>query len=192
VTGTGPSGGWLRRNRTALLAVLVLMPTTLGIMFANQWIGQLEERPSRPVDVAVGETVDYANASWSVEGAERVPGTSGAGRERGLPSGTDLIVVTVWVSPSGHGADGAHDLCSVRLEESGGRGETRSWSNAAGGAISLEGDGPHLTSCNSEQSSPYTFDAQFIVPADTGDLSALTAGLVVIDALPQYARFALE
>jgi hypothetical protein len=183
--------GWFTRNTRALLVVLVLLPATLGIMFAHQWIGRLEERPSRPVDVATGESVDYANAAWTIEATERVPGTSAAGLERGLPAGTDLIVVTVAVSPAAPGADGLSDPCTVRLEESGRDGATRTWSNATRGRIQLAGDGPELTSCSSELGSPYSFDAEFVVPAETGDFSHLTAGIVVPDALPEYARFAL-
>jgi hypothetical protein len=187
----GKPVGWFTRNTPALLAVLVLLPATLGIMFANQWIGRLEERPSRPVEATIGETVDYANAAWTIEATDRVPGSSAAGLERGLPAGTDLIVVTVGVSPAAPGADGLYDLCTVRLEESGDDRATRTWSNAARGTIRLTGDGPVLTSCSSESSSPYSFDAEFVVPTETGDFSDLTAGIVVPDALPEYARFAL-
>jgi hypothetical protein len=192
VSGGGAPRGWFRRNSRALLAILVLLPATLGIMFANQWLGQLDERPSRPVDVAVGDSVDYGRASWTIAGTERVPGTSAAGRERDLPPGTDLIVVTVGVSPSGPGTDGEQDLCSVRLEESRSDGTTRSWSNAAGGRIDLGGDGPAITSCSAGLSSPYVFDAEFVVPVETGDVDTLTADIVVVHALPEYARFALD
>lgn len=184
--------GWLRRNRRALLAVLVLLPTTLGIMVANQWVRYFEEWPSRPVDVAAGETLDYGNARWSVEATDRVIGASAEGRERDLPAGTDLVLATVRVDPTGTDPDGVPDLCTVRLEESGGENATRSWSNAAGGAIPLDGAGPSLTSCSSELSTTYTFDAEFVVPADAGDSSTLTVGIAVVDALPEYARFALD
>jgi hypothetical protein len=187
---TRKPAGWLRRNSRALVAIVVLLPATLGIMFANQWIGYFEEWPSRPVDAAAGETLEYGNARWSIEATDRVPGTSAAGRERDLPDGTDLVVVTVRVDPTGFGPDGVPDLCTVRLEESGGTTPTRSWAN--GGAISLDGSGPDLVSCSSELTTPYTFDAQFVVPTDAGDSSKFTVGIAVVTELPEYARFALD
>lgn len=182
--------GWLRRNARPLVAVVVLLPTTLGIMFANQWLGYFDQRPTRPVEVAAGETLEYGNARWSVEAADRVPGDSVVGRERDLPAGTDLMVVTVRVDPTGPGPDGRYDGCSVRLEESGGSTPTRSWAN--GGPISLDGSGPDLTSCSSELGTPYTFDAQFVVPHDAGESSDFTVGIAVPTEAPEYARFALD
>jgi hypothetical protein len=184
--------GWFRRNRWALLAVVVLVPATLGIMFVNQWVGYFAEWPSRPVHVTVGESAEYGDALRSVETVDRIEGTSAAGRDRGLPAGTDLVVVTLTVDPNGPGPVGDRDLCTVWLAESGGPDGARKWSNASTGAISPEGPRPELGSCSSELSDPYTFVAQFVVPADAGDSTTLTVGLAVAHALPEYASFALE
>jgi len=190
VKGAVEPAGWLKRNRRALLAVLVLLPATLGIMFANQWLGYFEEWPSRPVPAAAGETIEYGNARWSIETSDRVLGDSAAGRERNLPAGSDLLVVTVAVDPTGTGPDGKTDLCSARLEESGRQEATRTWSNT--GPISLDGPGPERTSCSSTLTTPYTFDAQFVVPADAGKASSLSVSIVVVEALPDYASLALD
>ena len=187
---TRKPAGWLRRNSRALVAIVVLLPATLGIMFANQWIGYFDEWPSRPVTAEAGETLDYGNARWSVEGTDRVAGDSAAGRDRDLPAGSDLVVVTIAVDPTGTGPDGVPDLCTVRLEESGGQQPTRRWSN--GGAIPLDGAGPDRTSCSSELTEPYTFDAQFVVPADAGEAGSLSVGIIVVDALPEYASITLD
>jgi hypothetical protein len=184
--------GWLRRNRRALLAILVLLPATLGIVFANQWIGYFDEWPSRPVNATAGDTLDYGNANWQVEPADHVSGDSAQGRERNLPAGTDLVVVTVDVDPTGTGPDGVPDLCSVRLEESGGGAATRSWANVPSGSIPLDGAGPELTSCSSELSTPYSFDAEFVVPADAGEDTTLAVHIIVAGELPEYARFTLN
>ena len=183
--------GWLRRNSRALLAVLVLLPLTVGIMFANQWIRYFEEWPSRPVNAAVGETLEYGNARWRVESTDRVSADSAAGRERDLPAGTDLISVTVEVDPTGTGPDGVPDLCTARLEESGGGTVTRSWSNGSRGAL-LGGAGPLLTSCSSEVSTRYSFEAEFVVPAEAGESSSFTVNIAVPGFLPEYGRFALD
>jgi len=184
--------GWFRQNRLALLAVLVLLPVTLGIMFAYQWLGYFERFPSRPVDVATGDSIQYGRSEWRIDSTDRFGADSARGQERGLPAGTDLIVVTVRVVPSSTGTDKEHDLCTVRLEETGGEHPTRSWANATGAAVPLTGTGPDLTSCSRELRTPYTFDAQFVVPADTGDWSALTLGASVVTELPEYARFSLD
>ena len=183
--------GWLRRNGRALLAVLVLLPVTVGIMFANQWIRYFEEWPSRPVNAAVGETLEYGNARWRIESTDRVSADSAAGRERDLPAGTDLISVTVEVDPTGTGPDGVPDLCTARLEESGGGTVTRSWSNGSRGAL-LGGAGPLLTSCSSEVSTRYSFEAEFVVPAEAGESSSFTVNIAVPGFLPEYGRFALD
>lgn len=184
--------GWFRQNRVALLAVLVLLPTTLGIMFAYQWLGYFEQWPSRPVDVAAGDSVEYGRSEWRIESTDRFGADSVAGTERDLPGGTDLIVITVRVVPSGTGTDEEHDLCAVRLEETGGGNPPRSWTNASGGAVPLAGTAPERTSCSRELRTPYTFDAQFVVPADTGDWAALTLAISVDEELPEYARFTLD
>lgn len=188
---SGKRVGWLRRNGRALLAVLVLLPVTVGIMFANQWIRYFEEWPSRPVNAAVGETLEYGNARWRVESTDRVSADSAAGRERDLPAGTDLISVTVEVDPTGTGPDGVPDLCTARLEESGGGTVTRSWSNGSRGAL-LGGAGPSLTSCSSDLSTRYSFEAEFVVPAEAGESSSFTVNIAVPGFLPEYGRFALD
>jgi len=189
-TVTNKPVGWLRRNIRGLVAVVVLLPVTLGIMFATQWISYFEGWPSRPVNVRAGDTLEYGNARWHIEGFDRVLGDSAAGRERDLPAGTDLLVVTVLVDPTGTGPDGVPDLCAVRLEESGADTPTRRWSN--GGAISLDGALSAHTSCSSEVSTRYTFDAEFVIPTDAGESSAFSVDIYVEDALPEYASFALD
>ena len=188
----GERAGWLRRNGRALLAILVLLPATLGIMFANQWIRYVEDGPSRSVNVTAGETLEYGNARWRIEATDRVNADSAAGRERDLPAGTDLISVTVEVDPTSTGPDGVPDGCTARLEESGGGTVTRSWTNASQGAIDLGRGGPSLTSCSSDLSTRYSFVAEFVVPTEAGESSSLTVNITVAEFLPEYAKFALD
>jgi len=184
--------GWLRRNALALVAVAVLLPATLAITMANQWSTYLAGSPSRPLDVADGATVEYGHSGWQVEKTDRVSGTSAAGQERDLPAGTDLVIVTVRVDPIEFLEDGTAELCTARLEEDGGTGLPRSWGNAAGSPISLDGPGPDLVSCSSDQRTSYTFDAEFVVPTDAGDGATLSLGIAVPTEFPDYLRFALD
>ncbi|WEO75794.1 hypothetical protein BJQ94_10390 [Cryobacterium sp. SO2] len=195
-------GGWFQRNRLALLAIVVLLPATLGIMAVHQWLGYFAGWPSKPVDVTAGESVRYGQFGWRIESTDRVGADSAEGRERDLPAGTDLVVVTVRVDPTGAtrptvAADASAlvdtwRLCTARLEERGGPHAARSWTNAANGAVSLAGAGPALSSCSSELSEPYTFDAEFVVPHDAGEQATLALGISVVSELPEYARFALD
>lgn len=184
--------GWLRRNWLALAAVAVLLPATLAITAANQWSTYLAGSPSSPLDVAAGVAVHYGHSGWQVEGTERVSATSAAGQERKLPAGTDLVIVTVRVDPIELLEDGTAELCTARLEEDGGTGLPRSWGNASSNPVPLAGPGPELRSCSSEQRIPYTFDAEFVVPADAGDGATLSLGISVPAEFPDYLRFALD
>ena len=184
--------GWLRQNLLALAAVAVLLPATVAITMANQWSTALAGSPSRPVDLAAGATAEYGHSAWLVEKTDRVSASSAAGRERDLPAGTDLVIVTVRVDPVELLEDGTAELCTARLEENGGAGLPRSWGSAAGGPITLAGPGPDLRSCSSDQTAPYTFDAEFVVPADAGDGAALSLGIGVPTEFPDYLRFALD
>jgi len=184
--------GWLRRNRLALAAVAVLLPATLAITSANEWSTSLAASPSRPVDVAAGDTVQYGPSRWHVEKTARVSATSAVGQERDLPAGTDLLVVTVRVDPRELVEGAASGGCIARLEEHGGPGPARSWGSASANPITLAGPGPEFTSCSSEQVSPYSFDAEFVVPADAGDGATLSVGIAVVDEFPAYLRMDLD
>jgi len=184
--------GWLRRNWPALAAVAVLLPATLAITAANQWSTYLAGSPSSPLDVAAGASVEYGRSGWRIEGTERVSATSAAGQERELPAGTDLVTITVRVDPIELLEDGTAELCSARLEENGGAGPPRSWGNANSNPVPLAGPGPELRSCSSDERSPYTFEAEFVVPADAGDGATLSLGISVPAEFPDYLRFALD
>jgi hypothetical protein len=183
--------GWLRQNRWALVIVAVLLPATLAITFSSAWQGYFNERPSRPVDVAVGETVEYADAGWRIEGTERFDSASLVGTERDLPSGTELLLVTVAVDPHAESEPGDAAACTARLEESG-NAVTRSWAAVAANPVSLDGSGPEQKSCSTTATAPYSFEAEFVVPADAGRDGTLTLGVSVLAELPRYARFALD
>ncbi|QYF75053.1 hypothetical protein [Cryobacterium sp. PAMC25264] len=184
--------GWLRHNWLALAAVAVLLPVTVAITSANEWSTSLSASPSRPEEVSAGDTAQYGPSSWQVEKTTRVSATSAVGQERDLPAGTELLVVTVRVDPSRSVEDGASGGCVARLEEHGGPGPARSWGNASANPITLAGRGPEFASCSSEQSGPYSFDAEFVVPADAGDGAILSVGIAVSDELPDYLRMALD
>ncbi|WP_213815363.1 hypothetical protein [Glaciihabitans sp. dw_435] len=182
---------WWRRNRIALLVVVVLLPATLAITFAQQWLSYFDQRPSRPVDLSTSKTVDFADTGWRIVSTTRVAASSSEGADRALPPGTDLVSVTVDVTPHGLSGDDNSPMCTVRLEDFHGTGEDRSWSTVTSGAISLAGNGPDNVGCDSEESGPYSFTAEFVVPPTAGSDSDLALSIAVVSEFPDYLRLTL-
>lgn len=170
--------GWLRRNWVPLAALVVLLPATIGLTFSAQWLGYFATWPTQPTVVAVSQTAPYADAGWTVVDSERVAADSDAGRDAGLPEGTDLVSVSIRVEP-----DGESPFCSLALDEL--RDDTieRTWDtdqfyNAA-----------DRTGCDTDYSVPYSFEVAFLVPSDAGtDGTALAVNLSSPDELPGYLR----
>ena len=180
---------WLRHNRIGLVAVAVLLPATVGITFANEWNAYFGERPSAPVEVAAGDTADFAKTGWAVEGTERIPASSPEGEEIGLPAGSELVVVTVRVTPGELDGDGESPGCLVRLEELDGDAGGRSWGDAMSEPISFSPTDGVETICTASRVDPYLFESTFVVPSDAGDDLALS--VTVVSELPQYLRLRL-
>ncbi|RFA13710.1 hypothetical protein B7R21_07705 [Subtercola boreus] len=181
--------GWLRRNAFALAAIIVLVPLTLGITFSNEWVNYYSTRPSQPVVVDPGQSTDFAGTGWAIEGTERISSTSPEGREADLPGGSDLVVVTVSVTPRDLDEKGESPFCEVRLEERD-RGElARSWGSAEFEPIDYDEPEGVESGCTTDRTAPYKFEAQFVVPSDTTE--ALALHLEVGDELPKYLSLTL-
>lgn len=184
--------GRARHNLLALGAVAILLPATLWVSFANEWFTFYDAWPSRPIDVAAGQSLEYGGSTWLIESTDRITANSADGRERGLPTGTDLLAVTVRVDPPAVTRADDEALCTTRLEETDGGAPARSWIDATKSPISLTGTQPGLSSCSGEELSPYSFRAEFIVPSDAGSTAGLAIGIAVAPELPDYARFELD
>jgi hypothetical protein len=186
---TGARRSWWRRNGIGLVAVVVLVPATLAVTFSAEWGRYYADRPSQPITVAAGERADYAGAGWQVLDSRRIAGTSDEGAEVGLRAGTDLVVVTVAVSPHDLGADGTSPYCDLQLNELRGGEVVRSWKDASFADLDYESAPDALTGCSSEETGDYTFETLFVVPSGaSGDLAVQ---LESVDELPRYLRLAL-
>ena len=159
-------GGWLRRHGLALAAVVVLVPLTVGITFSNEWVSYYAERPSQPVAVASGASADFAATGWQVESTRRIAADSPDGVDAALPTGSQLVVVTVAVTPQRLAADGTSPLCEARLAEAGGGELARSWGDATFDPIDYRVADGLESGCMSDLVSPYRFEAVFVIPAD--------------------------
>jgi hypothetical protein len=178
---------WLRSNRIGLLAVVVLLPATVGITFATQWAAYFGERPTDPVVVGAGETVEFAEARWTLDGSRRISASSNEGRELGLPSGSDLVVVSVRVSPDVGQAETPG--CLVTLDELDGSSVARSWGESATDPIDYTATDGTLSYCATDASAPYTLESVFVVASGAGDDLALS--LTVASELPRYLSLRL-
>jgi hypothetical protein len=178
---------WLRRNWIGLIAVAVLLPATVGITFATQWNAYFGERPSAPVTVVSGETADFGNAQWALDGSRRISASSAEGRDLGLPAGSDLVVVSVRVSPDIDRAETPG--CLVTLDELNGSSITRSWGESATDPIEYTPTEGKESYCSTEAVGDYTLESVFVVASDAGDDLALS--LTVPSELPRYLSLRL-
>lgn len=183
------TGGWLRRNAIALGAVVVLVPATLGVTFSNEWVNYYSTRPSQPVSVDSGAAADFGGTGWRVEGSRRVGSASPEGAEIGLPGGSNLVVVTIDVTPRELDEKGASPFCQVRLEEQTGGERARSWGDATFDPIDFDIPDGVESGCTTDLTTPYTFDALFIIPSTVD--SALAVHLELADELPRYLSLRL-
>jgi hypothetical protein len=183
---------WLRKNWIGLVAVVVLLPATLGITFWQQWVGYFASRPSAPIEVVGADTAHYGGTAWSLESVERISSTSAEGKEIGLPSGTDLVVATLNVEPEEFDDEGKSFGCTVHLQELDGDTELLSIGDALLDPIDYSFPDDVEWGCNSEVTDPYLAQTIFIVPSGAGtDGTRLGLSVSVVTELPDYLRFTL-
>jgi hypothetical protein len=183
---------WLARNWIGLLAVAVLLPTTVGITFVQQWSAYLENWPTAPREVGVGEASTYAGTVWALESTERITASSVEGREIGLPRGSDLLVARIRVEPATLDGDGKSPFCHVRLQELRGDDIAREWESAALAPIDFRVSDDAESICMTDLTGPYVVETPFLVPADAGaDGTHLGMSLTVAAELPDYLRISL-
>ncbi|MCS5713594.1 hypothetical protein NVV95_03380 [Herbiconiux sp. CPCC 205716] len=177
-------GGWLKRNAIALVAVVVLVPASLFVTFSSDWLSYWSQRASSPVTVERGADVGFGGAEWRVTEVQRIRSTE-LPADAGAPPGTDVVVVSVAVSPEGATAPS----CLMDLEETRSGAPSRTWSPDTGTGVDLGFDLDVPLYCDSEQTGDYTLEAVFVVPADAGD--QLRLNVEVVDELPRYLSLTL-
>jgi len=184
--------GWWKSNRVALLGIAVLLPVTLGAIYANEWGRYNAINPTSPIDVTARETVDFGGANWTLEGSRSITSVTEEGREAGLPVDTVLHVVTFEVDPYEFTIDEFTSerrsaYCQLQLVEA--DGAQRTWSTATFSPISYTRSDGVEGSCWSENTEQYTVEAIFVVPRDASDNLVMT--LDPGTERPNYLRFTL-
>lgn len=161
---------WLRTNRVALIALLVLLPVTAGVMSWSAWSGYASNQPTERVPIA-GGAVNYAGAIIGPAQPTELDAEA-----FGLPKGTRLIRVVLPVKP----APGQRATCQA--PELWDRGGERRWAERSDmiGAEPLD----RLTACTTDES-PYDLVLDYVVPDDARELSL---AVISSEDLPVFAE----
>jgi hypothetical protein len=177
---------WLKRNRTALAAVLVLAPATVAVTFSAEWGSFLETRPTQPVEVEQGVAASFNGTGWRVLDSQRISSGSREGADANLPMGTDLVVVTLEVTPEELDETGDSSSCIAQLGEYASSDTTavRTWQSDAYSGIDYRTPAGTSSGCDPEIVEPYISTSVFVVPEDAGEDLGLQ--LQIPDELPRY------
>jgi hypothetical protein len=174
--------GWWRRNRRALIAVIILLPLTAGVAGGWEWWKRVQGRPTFATIAPAGEAVDFGGITFGPATAEEitVPDVD-------LPENTTVIAVDVEIDR--HGATTA---CSTPvLRELSGEG--RLWEadmSKVGWASRYYTFCPSDPDQDSFPTGPFSIDVPFIVPDDV--VGELGVEFLVVDELPRYVRLVVS
>lgn len=175
MTGGGdhPRRGWWRRNRTALIAVLILVPLSGAILVGNGFRRSRSDTPSDAIHVDVDQTAVYAGVTIGPVSADFSSEASPAPDSRVL-----LVVVPI---------SGENPLdCSITLRES--TGAEREWSEASGYLSDVDWSAPRT--CDAASTGPYSIEMYFLVPDDA--TGPFTLDLVEYGQIPRFLRLELH
>ncbi|MET0303427.1 MAG: hypothetical protein ABW040_05220 [Microbacteriaceae bacterium] len=176
---------WWHRNRLSLLALVLIAPLTVTVLFWGEYDTYFGVRPSRAVPVAADTTAVYGGAEWTVTSVRRVGAGDAGVRPGAIPDGADAILVAVEIEPEAENAP----ACTLRLHETRASGGDRSTSAELGARVFAD-DPLGVSGCSSDETTTYTATAAFFVPADArGDMSL---DVIAGDELPRFLRMRLS
>lgn len=171
--GRAVKRNWWRRNAVALAAVAVLLPATLGAVFATEWWRMFQAQPVFATVIPAGAQGEWADADWGPASITDETAQYAAD----LPPGTRVLVAEIPVRP---GED--EILCSPpTLRELDGVG--RQWDEAT---TRIDWDYDRPTLCASDAVGSYTVAVPFVVPDDVQ--GPLGVDVEVLDELPRFLR----
>lgn len=173
--------GWWRRNAVALGALLVLTPVTLGAVVWDGWQDHNLFQNTIPIDVADGDSLELAGASWGPIRASEISDTSGFD----VPAGAKVLAAAIPVDPhEGQPSCFAPTLVQqstgIRFPES--RTE-----------LDLPSSSEEPTRCVTGEEGtidPYELIVPFIVPSDAD--GPFWVEVASSDAVPSVIRFSID
>jgi hypothetical protein len=179
---------WFRRNRWALVALLVLIPAALAAAMSVSLFRYYGNLADRGTPVAEGEVGSYVPDRPQPENPDApaipasgpatleltsyvvVPWDSETGREVGLVEGTEAVSALIHVDATGLPEDVFG--CDAILVAPGAGGE-RVWPMAGGSDIDYYPGGDLTAYCDLGSGEEFDWEAVFVVPegiADTAEL----------------------
>ncbi|CAL4860290.1 hypothetical protein MMM2322_01969 [Microbacterium sp. MM2322] len=170
--------GWWQSNRRALLALIVLVPVTVGVFTGWEWWKVAGYAPTFPTVAEQGGSTDFAGITFGPATATEV-----SLPDEDLPEGTKILWVRVPLD-----RHGAATGCLVNgLRELSGQG--RFWEQDS---ATVTWDSRRYTFCPTDRAAdlfpkgPFQIDVPFIVPDDVE--GPLGVELVIPDEFPGYVR----
>jgi hypothetical protein len=188
---TAKSPGWWRRNRWALIALIVLIPGALAAAFSVYGFGYFGNQARQAVVVADGETGSFTTQAYTPDPTASptpqpdtssltvdisltdytvVPWDSDTGREVGLVEGTEAVSAILHVDATGLPDDVFG--CDAILAAPGPGGE-RVWEIASGSDIDYYPSGDLVSYCDLGSGEEFDWEAVFVVPEGVGDDATL-------------------
>lgn len=168
--------GWWRRNAVALVALLILAPVTVGVIAVNEWSQYDQGTATKPITVAAGEAVGFADSRIGPVTAEFTDNVA-------APADTRVVRAVMLVWPGG----GPISCAVPMLRETGG--QQRQWS-VASSYLDLPYDPESHGTCDSERPIRYALTLDYLVPEDAD--GPFTVDFVSNEVLPQYLEFIIE
>jgi hypothetical protein len=175
---------WLRRNRWALIGLVVLIPAALAAAMSISLLRYYGDLADRGTLVAAGETGDYIPGRPLPEEEDApplepsppavigltdylvVPWDTDSGREVGLVEGTEAVSALIHVDATGVPEDAFS--CDAILTLPGPGGE-RVWTTAGGSDIDYYPSGDLTAYCELNSGEAFDWEAVFVVPEGVGD-----------------------
>lgn len=182
---SGPHAWW-RRNRWALLALLVLVPAAVAASLSIDALSYLSSRPSVVTVVERGDVAPIGDARLRLIDSWMAPADTARGEQYAVPEGTALVSVTLELD-----ARAASDdfVCQVKLLQSN---PDRRWHSGFTDTDYFPGrDMPDgVPSSCAWDPKPFPFEVTFLIPDDAVD--AVVLEVFTSDQLPQAYHLRLS
>ena len=179
-------GGWWRRSRWALLALLVLVPAAVAAALSVDAFDYLASRPSGVTVVDRGDSAELDRATIRVVDSWTAPADSAAGERYEVPEGSALVSVTLELDATAASDD---FFCTVMLLEAD---RDRRWRSGFPDTDYFPGEGlpDDVPSGCSWAEVPFPFEATFLIPEDA--VGEVVLEVVTPDLLPRAFHLRLS
>lgn len=147
---------WWRRNRWALLALVLLVPVTALSIGWHEWYGWYGygARPYIPVVATADGSVELADATWGPVRSTEIEDLRGLD----VPEGATVIAAAIPVAPA---VDGVGCAAPELVQQSTGR----TWKPVRS-EIGLDHDSDEPSTCSAVGTAPYELIVAFVLPDD--------------------------